>query len=392
MNENFVFKVADSIREAIGAKKAALHEPIFSGNEIAYLKDCIDSTYVSSVGSFVDRFEEQLVTYTGAKYAVAVVNGTAALHVGLKILGVKEGSEVLLPALTFVATANAIRYCGGNPHFVDSDADTLGIDIQKLRKYLDQNTKQINGKCVNKNTGCIVQALIAVHVFGHMAKVEEINQLARDYNIALLEDAAGALGSFYKGQHAGSFGRVGIISFNGNKTITTGGGGIILTNDERLAAEAKHLSTTAKMAHQWDYIHDQVGFNYRLPNLNAALGCAQMENLSKFRNAKRSLFQNYEKAFSNIKGASVFREPLAAESNYWLQAIVLDSSHIQFRDEILKKTNEVGLMTRPVWKLLNSLVPYQKFQTMNLSGADQISRSVINVPSTPKLTSSCMNN
>jgi aminotransferase in exopolysaccharide biosynthesis len=283
--------IISAIREAIGPRTAALHEPSFGGKEWLNLKECLDSTYVSSVGKFVDQFEDDLSKYTGARYAVLVVNGTAALHIALKLAGVRATDEVLIPALTFVATANAVTYCNATPHFVDSEEHTLGIDADKLRTYLTRNTSQQSGQCVNKNTGKVIRALVPMHTFGHPSDLEGLLAIARDFNIELVEDAAESLGSYYNGQHTGTFGLLGTLSFNGNKTITTGGGGAILTNNPDLASRAKHLTTTAKLPHAWDFRHDEIGYNYRMPNINAAIGCAQLEQLSNKLSAKRNLFK-----------------------------------------------------------------------------------------------------
>jgi aminotransferase in exopolysaccharide biosynthesis len=276
----------------IGPAPVALHEPYFEGNELEYLKECIDSTYVSSIGKFVDRFEYELANFTGAKYAVSTVNGTSALQIALLLAGVQNGDEVLMPALTFVATANAAVYCNANPHFVDSEESTFGIDAGKLNEYLLANSELKAGLCVNKNTGRIIRALVPMHAFGHPSNLSDLVQVARDFRLVLVEDAAESLGSYYKGQHTGTFGLLGTLSFNGNKTITTGGGGAVLTNSAELAKQAKHLTTTAKISHEWEYRHDQVGYNYRMPNLNAALGCAQIEQLPNKLAVKRKLFEN----------------------------------------------------------------------------------------------------
>ena len=275
----FVDQVISALRAVIGQKCAVLHEPNFSGNEWLYLKECLDSTFVSSVGKFVDRFEVDLAAFTGAKHAVAVVNGTAALHIALKLVGVNTGDEVLIPALTFVATANAVTYCGATPHFVDSEEKTLGVDAVKLRDYLEHHTEQRAGQCINSTTGKVIRALVPMHTFGHPVDLDRVMAVAHDFNLALVEDAAESLGSYYHGRHTGTFGLMGTLSFNGNKTITTGGGGAILTDDAELARHAKHLTTTAKLPHAWEYRHDEIGYNYRMPNINAALGCAQLEQL-----------------------------------------------------------------------------------------------------------------
>jgi perosamine synthetase len=362
-----------------------LHEPCFCGNEWLYLKECLDSTFVSSVGKFVDRFEADLAGFTGAKHAVAVVNGTAALHIALKLAGVNPGDEVLVPALTFVATANAVTYCGATPHFVDSELSTLGVDVAKLRDYLVRHTEQRTGMCVNRATGRIIRALVPMHTFGHPSDLDGLLSVAHDFNLALVEDAAESLGSYYHGQHAGTFGLLGTLSFNGNKTITTGGGGAILTNDAELARRAKHLTTTAKLPHVWEYCHDEVGYNYRLPNLNAALGCAQLEQLPNMLAAKRALFQRYQKAFSPVQGVKLVVEPERCQSNYWLQTLLLDSEQANQRDSILKLTNDAGFMTRPAWVLMHELAPFKEHSRMDLENATSLSQRLINIPSSSGL-------
>lgn len=385
MSTTLVADVVAAIRTAIGPGPAVLHEPSFLGNEWQYLKDCLDSTFVSSVGKFVDRFEADLVTYTGAKHAVAVVNGTAALHIALKLAGVKAGDEVLVPALTFVATANAVTYCGATPHFVDSELRTLGMDAGKLRNYLAVHTDQHAGSCVNRETGKPIRALVPMHTFGHPTDLDGLLALARDFNITLVEDAAESLGSFYRGRHTGTFGLLGTLSFNGNKTITTGGGGALLTDNPEIAKHAKHLTTTAKLPHPWEYRHDEIGYNYRLPNLNAALGCAQLEQLPSMLAAKRQLFDRYQSAFSAVMGAKLMVEPPHCESNYWLQTLVLDPDRVDQRDAILRATNKSGLMTRPAWTLLNELEPYTGYPSMELGNARSLAQRLINLPSSSNL-------
>jgi aminotransferase in exopolysaccharide biosynthesis len=358
-----------------------LHEPTFAGNEWLYLKECLDSTFVSSVGAFVDRFEAELAAYTGAKHAVAVVNGTAALHVALKLAGVKTHDEVLVPALTFVATANAVAYCGAVPHFVDSEQRTLGMDAAKLRDYLDEHTEQRGKQCVNRKTGRVIRAVVPMHTFGHPVDLAGLLAVARDFNLALVEDAAESLGSYYEGRHTGTFGLMGALSFNGNKIITTGGGGAILTNDAALARNAKHLTTTAKLPHAWEYRHDEIGFNYRMPNLNAALGCAQLERLPVKCDAKRELFQRYKAVFAPLSGLRLVAEPEHCRSNYWLQTLLLDATHADQRDALLKATNDAGLMTRPAWVLMHELTPFRECPRMDLSGALSLSQRLINIPS-----------
>ena len=378
-------QVVGALKAVAGEGPVALHEPNFSGNEWIYLKECLDSTFVSSVGKFVDRFETDLAAYTGAKYAVAVVNGTAALHVGLRLAGVKVGDEVLIPALTFVATANAVAYCGATPHFIDSEVSTLGVDPIKLREYLNRHTRKEGGLCINYETGKVIRAMVPMHTFGHPVDIEGLLAVANDFGIVLVEDAAESLGSYYQDRHTGTFGRLGTLSFNGNKTITTGGGGALLTNDESIARRAKHLTTTAKLPHAWDYFHDEVGYNYRLPNLNAALGCAQLERLPEMLLAKRALFNTYSETFSSIQGLKLFSEPDKCRSNYWLQTILLDEKSADSRDDILIATNNAGYMTRPAWVLIHKLTSFQGCPRMDLAVAESLSQRLINIPSSYSL-------
>ena len=373
--------ITNAIQNAIGKQSAELHEPRFSGNESKYVQQCIDSNFVSSVGKFVDRFENELAEYTGAKYAVAVVNGTAALHISLLIAGVKPGDEVLVPALSFVAPANAVRYCGAKPNFVDSEERSFGMDPEVFRNYLQCNTEQQSGICVNHNTGCHVRAMIPVHIFGHPCDIEGLLSVANDYNITLIEDASESIGSTFQGKHTGTFGLLGTLSFNGNKIITTGGGGAILTDDQDLAKLAKHLTTTAKLKHRWEYIHDEIGYNYRMPNLNAALGCAQLKQLPDFLASKRRLFVRYQVDFQGIPQVRIISEPEGSQSNYWLQTMLLDKSVRDQKEKILETTNNVGLMTRPVWSLLNKLAPYADCPSAKITVAKSLERRIINLPS-----------
>jgi perosamine synthetase len=380
-------QIVSAIRSVLGPGPAMLHEPSFTGNEWLYLKECLDSGFVSSVGKFVDRFEFDLARYTGAKHVVAVVNGTAALHIALKLAGVQDGDEVLIPALTFVATANAVNYCAATPHFVDSEVRTLGVDVTKLRDYLNSHTEQRAHQCVNRDTGRVIRALVPMHTFGHPVDVEGMVALARDFNLVLVEDAAESLGSTYRGQHTGTFGLLGTLSFNGNKTITTGGGGAILTNDAALASHAKHLTTTAKMPHAWEYRHDKIGYNYRLPNLNAALGCAQLEQLPAMLAAKQTLFKRYQSSFAQVTGVKLMTEPEQCKSNFWLQTLLLDEDHADQRDQVLAATNAATYMTRPAWILIHELVPFKNCPRMDLTMAQSLARRLINIPSSSSLVS-----
>lgn len=368
-----------------GDGPVVLHEPRFAGNEWTYLKECLDSTFVSSVGRFVDRFEADLAAFTGARHAVAVVNGTAALHVALLLAGVEAGDEVLVPALTFVATANAVAYCGATCHFVDSEERTLGVDPHKLREHLLATSEPRGGQCVNRVTGRVIRALVPMHTFGHPVDLDALLGVAHDFNLVLVEDAAESLGSYYHGRHTGTFGRMGTLSFNGNKTITTGGGGAILCNDTELARTAKHLTTTAKLPHRWAFVHDRIGFNYRLPNINAALGCAQLEQLPDLLMAKRRLFQSYQVAFSQVRGAEIVTEPTGCQSNYWLQTLRLSAQNTKDQESILQATNDAGLMTRPVWTLMNRLQPYAGCPSMRLDTSESLAARLVNLPSSAHL-------
>lgn len=382
---NLPQEIVQAIQSVVGAGPVTLHEPRFSGNEWVYLKECLDSTFVSSVGKFVDRFEDELAAFTGAKRAVAVVNGTAALHVSLLLAGVEAGDEVLLPALTFIATANAVSYCQATPHFLDSEERSLGMDAYALRDYLSGTTEMRDGQCINRSTGRVIRAMVPMHTFGHPVDIDALLAVAHDFRLQLIEDAAESLGSTVGGRHTGTFGLMGTLSFNGNKTITTGGGGAILTNDLELGARAKHLTTTAKVPHRWNFLHDEVGYNYRLPNLNAALGCAQLEQLPGFLVEKRRLFDSYQSAFAEVEGVHLVAEPTGCHSNYWLQTLLLDDSLADQRDAVLTATNDAGLMTRPVWALMNRLSMYRNAPKAPLPVSESLERRLINIPSSSGL-------
>ena len=371
-------KITDFIKNIYKKDFIALHEPVFIGNEKKYLNECIDSTFVSSVGKYVDKFEEMLADYVGSKYAVAVSNGTSALFVALKLVGVKEGDEVITQPLTFVATANAISYCGAKPIFVDVDLDTLGLSPTSLKEFLEKNCEIVDNKCINKTTGKTIKACVPMHTFGHPCKIDEIKEICDKWHIELVEDAAESLGSFYKNKHTGTFGKVGIFSFNGNKIITAGGGGVIVTYDEELAKKAKHLTTTAKIPHPYEYIHDEVGYNFRMPNINAALLVAQMENLDKFLENKRELAKKYEKFFEDL-GIEFIKEPKNAKSNYWLNAIKFENK--KQRDEFLEYSNKNKVMTRPIWRLMNKLPMYKNCQRDELKNAEYLEERIVNIPS-----------
>jgi perosamine synthetase len=358
-----------------------LHEPSFEGEEWAYVKECIDTGWVSSAGSYVDRFEAMLAERTGVDHAVAVVNGTSALHVALQVAGVESGDEVIVPALTFVATANAVSYCGAVPHFADSERETLGLDPERLDGYLDGVLKEGSDGPVNRHTGRPVRAIVPVHTFGHPVDMVPLLEVARRHDLAVVEDAAEALGSRYRGGPVGGQGDLAILSFNGNKTVTTGGGGAILTDDADLAEKARHLTTTAKVDDRRDYFHDRIGYNYRLPNLNAALGCAQLEKLPDLIERKRRLARRYRASFRGVRGVHVLEEPSFARSNYWLNALILDPDRAGERSALLDAASERGIEARPAWTLLADLPMYRDCPQMDLSMARSLQRRIVNVPS-----------
>jgi perosamine synthetase len=380
-----VDKIIQTIKKLTDKDFNPLHAPVFSGNEEKYLVDCVRSNFVSSVGEYVDRFEGMLAEFTGAASAVVAVNGTAALQVALRLVGVEPNDEVLIPALSFVATANAVSYIGAVPHFVDVEEKTLGIDPEALDEYLSHTVTIKDGQACNARTGRRIKAVVPMHTFGHPVDMDPLLESAKRYKIEVVEDAAESLGSYYKGVHTGNFGRIAALSFNGNKIITTGGGGAIITNDETLAKTAKHMTTTAKVPHRWEYMHDMVGYNFRMPALNAALGCAQLEQLPGFIEKKRRLAGYYEEAFAGLEGVRFFTEPEYAKSNYWLNVLLLDTPDLSLRDEILRKTNESGIMTRPVWRLLSTLDMYKECPSMELPVSRHLERRIINIPSSADL-------
>lgn len=388
-----------------------LHEPHFGGNEKKYLADCVDSTFVSSVGKYVDRFEEMIRDYTGAKYAIATVNGTAALHVALKLAGVQQGDLVITQPLTFIATCNAISYCGAEPVFVDIDRETLGMSPESLEAWLAANTVTEDGACYYNGVHELhefhelnkvadrksrqiseisvisgqkkISACVPMHTFGHPCRIDRIIDICNRFHIPVVEDSAESIGSYYKGQHTGTFGKLGILSFNGNKTITTGGGGMIITNDDELGPLAKHITTTAKKPHPWNFEHDMVGFNYRMPNVNAALGCAQMERLKDILENKRNTAHVYRDFFSQVAEIEYIPEPSDTISNYWLNVILL--KNLEEREEFLKQSNDNKVMTRPAWILMNELEMFNSALTANLSISQEISEGLVNIPSSCRM-------
>ena len=377
-------KITDFIHQLFGTEETVpLHTPLFIGNEKKYLEECIDTTFVSSVGKFVDRFEADMAAYTGAKKAVVCVSGTNALHMALMLVGVERDDEVLTQALTFIATCNAVSYIGAHPVFIDVDRDTLGLSPRAVNDWLVKNAELRNGACYNKRTGRRVKACVPMHTFGHPVKIDELLTVCDEWHIELVEDAAESIGSLYKGRHTGTFGKVGAISFNGNKTITTGGGGMLLFQDEELGKLAKHLTTQAKVPHRWAFVHDHIGYNYRMPNINAALGCAQLENIERYVENKRETAAIYADFFKDIPDITFFTEPEDCRSNYWLNVVMLKDKTAQ--QEFLEYTNDHGVMTRPVWELMNRLEMFKHCETDGLENTRWLADRIVNIPSSVRL-------
>ena len=373
-------KITDFIKDIYKTEEfIPLHEPRFRGDEKKYLNDCIDSTFVSSVGKYVDTFEREFAKKVGSKYAIATVNATSALHIALILADVKKGDEVITQPLTFVATCNAISYIGAKPIFVDVDLDTMGLSPTSLDKFLKANCRVIDKRCINKATKKTIKACMPMHTFGHPCRIDEIKEICDKWHISIVEDAAESLGSYYKEQHTGTFAKLGVFSFNGNKIITSGGGGVIVTDNKTLAKRAKHLTTTAKVAHPYEYNHDEIGYNYRMPNINAALLVAQLEQLDDFLKSKRELAHIYAEFFDKIDDIEFIKEPINSKSNYWLQSILLKDKDA--REEFLSFANENGVMSRPIWKLMSGLKMYKKCQRGSLKNSKYLEQRVINIPS-----------
>ncbi len=372
-------KTINFINELYGQENVPLSVPKFIGNEKKYLEECIDTTFVSSVGQFVDRFEKDMAAYTGAKRAVVCVNGTNALHMAMMLAGVERDDEVLTQALTFIATCNAISYIGAHPVFIDVDKSTMGLSPDAVKEWLHKNAEIKDGQCYDKQTGRRVKACVPMHTFGHPVRIEELAAVCAEWHIELVEDAAESIGSKYKGVHTGLFGKVGALSFNGNKTITTGGGGMLLVRDEELGALAKHLTTQAKVPHRWEFKHDHIGYNYRMPNINAALGCAQLEHLDEYIADKRATAAAYAEYFKDIDGIEFFTEPENAFSNYWLNVVILKVHEAQLN--FLQETNDNGVMTRPIWELMNRLPMFEHCQHDSLENTIYFADRVVNIPS-----------
>ena len=372
--------VVSFIHELYGTEgMVPLHVPTFRGNEKKYLNECIDTTFVSSVGKFVDRFEEMMVDYTGTQKAVVCVNGTNALHMAMLLVGVEREDEVITQALTFIATCNAISYIGAHPVFIDVDKDTMGLSPDAMEAWLKENAAIKGESCYNRRTGRRIKACVPMHTFGHPVHLDKLVEVCNRYHIELIEDAAESLGSFYKGKHTGTFGKIGAISFNGNKTITTGGGGMLLFQDETLGNYAKHLTTQAKVPHRWEFVHDHIGYNYRMPNINAALGCAQLEEIDHILANKRETAEKYKQFFSDKENIQFFTEPEGSKSNYWLNAVLLNDKEEQLK--FLEYTNDHAVMTRPIWELMNRLPMFKDCETDGLQNTVWFADRVVNIPS-----------
>lgn len=385
MSSNLTSDIISAIKATIGDGQAALHEPTFDDRDKAAMRDVIESGFVSSMGPHLEAFEEKIRSFTKAKHAIAVVNGTAALTLGLLASGVEPGHEVLIPALTFVATGNAIQHAGAIPHFIESDRNTLGVDVPSLRLYLERITTFKNGRLCNIKTGRTISAIMPVHVFGHIGDIDGLETLAEEFKLFIIEDAAEALGSFKHGKHAGIFGACGTLSFNGNKIITTGGGGAILTNDDNISNTARHLATTAKQPHRYDYFHDRLGYNFRMPALNAALGCSQMEKLDTYLRSKQQLNISYAENFAPVDGCDFMANPKDSQSNHWLNAIILNPQTKSQRNAVLDALNDFGYGSRPIWALLNTLPHFAECPSMPLGTAEDLVGRIINIPSSASL-------
>jgi len=382
---NNIDEICLRIQKSLNFKKFSLHEPIIGKHETFFVNKCLKSGFVSSAGKMIKDFENEVKKITNSKYAISVVNGTEAIKISLLVAGVKRNQEVLVPSLTFVGSVNPIKHIGAIPHFIDSNLENFGVNFKKLEQYLKNNTFIKNQNTYNKKTGRIIKAIIPVHIFGHPCEIDKIVNLCKKYNITTIEDAAEGLGSFYKNKHVGNFGLVGCISFNGNKIITTGSGGIILTNNKKISVKIRHLVQTAKVYHPYEYIHDEIGYNLRMSNLNASLGLGQIKNFKNFLILKKKLYSHYLKFLNNSQHVILFKEPKYAKSNYWLQTIVLTEEFKASKDKIIKKLQKKGIGVRPAWRLISTLKPYKNYPSMNLDGSKKIYSRVINLPSGPNV-------
>lgn len=385
-DKNYIFeRILGVISSICVAGPKTLHEPEFGGNEKIYLNECIDSTYVSSVGRYVDKFEDEISAFTKSKNVVVTTNATAALHIALLLSGVKQGDEVLIPSMTFVATANAVTYCGAIPHFIDCEESSCGIDPVVLSDWLKYSVEMVNGLAINKITKRVIRAIMPMHCYGHPCDLDRIVKIAHQYNLQLIEDSAEALGSYYHGRHVGTFGKLGVLSFNGNKIITTGGGGALLIQDDELAKKAKHITTTARILHNFKISHDEVGYNYRMPNVNAAIGCAQIERLPDFIQRKRNLAKQYSNGFLGLNGIHFLDEPKNTQSNYWLNTIILSPENANLKDDLLIYLNNAGYQCRAAWTPMHTLPMFHNCPQSSLFVTESLFDRVINIPSSPSI-------
>ena len=385
-NVKLIGSIIESIQKVTKKKKANnLHEPTLSKLEEKYLKKCLKTNMLSTIGPYINLFEKKIKKLTKSKYVIATINGTSALHIALKLVGVSKNDEVLIPSLNFIASTNATLYCGGIPHFIDIEETTLGVDIKKLDDYLKNNTRKVKGRCINKKTNRMIKAIVPTHLFGHPVNMKQLSIVSKKYNLKIIEDAAEGIGSFFMGKHVGTFGECGILSFNGNKSITTGGGGAILTKSKKLSEKARHLISVSKINSKYDLLHDQVGFNYKMTNLHAAIGCAQLEKFRKLLLNKRRLFKAYLKEFSKIKDISLLQEPKNSRSNYWLNTILIKEEKKYLRDSIIKLGKKKSIGLRPVWKPLPELTFLKSYPKMNISKTKKIFKRIINIPSSSYL-------
>ena len=392
-----ILEIIKVLNQTIGALRfhhksnIYLHEPDIKKEDWKFVKECLSRNFVSSVGNYVTEFEETLKKFTKAKYVIATVNGTSAIHLALVVMGANENDEVILPSLNFVAAANAIKYCNAIPHFVEVEEETLGIDPVKLEEYLKKIVIKKNNISFNKYTKKRIRFMLPLHMFGHPAKILELKKIAKNYNLKIIEDAAESLGSTYKSKHLGTFGDIGVLSFNGNKIITTGGGGALLTNSLKIAKKLKYLSTTAKKPHRWKYEYSDIGYNYRMPGINASLGCAQMKRIKSYVSIKRKLFKKYKDGFKNIKDIAIFQEPKYAKSNYWLQTIILDNKISHLKEKILEKANNLGFSIRPIWKPLHKLNKFKLCPRMEMKITENLEKRILNLPSSVYLLKNIRN-
>ena len=395
--KNKILEIIKVLNQTIGALRfhhksnIYLHEPDIKKEDWKFVKECLSRNFVSSVGNYVTEFEETLKKFTKAKYVIATVNGTSAIHLALVVMGANENDEVILPSLNFVAAANAVRYCNAIPHFVEVEEETLGIDPVKLEEYLKKIVIKRNNVSFNRYTKKRIRFMLPLHMFGHPAKILELKKIAKNYNLKIIEDAAESLGSTYKSKHLGTFGDIGVLSFNGNKIITTGGGGALLTNSLKIAKKLKYLSTTAKKPHRWKYEYSDIGYNYRMPGINASLGCAQMKRIKSYVSIKRKLFKKYKDGFKNIKDIVIFQEPKYAKSNYWLQTIILDNKISHLKEKILEKANNLGFSIRPIWKPLHKLDKFKLCPRMEMKITENLEKRILNLPSSVYLLKNIRN-